>query len=78
MRGGTITASEKAFLKRVGARIRKLRQQRNWTLEDTEENGWPDWTHMQQIETGKNITVITFRRVAKLYQISPAELWDDL
>ncbi len=78
MKTNSVTSADKAFLKRLGARIRKLRQARGWTLEDTEEHGWPDWTHMQQIETGKNMTVVTFRRVAKLYKISPSELWDDL
>lgn len=78
MKTKSITAAEKAFLKKLGARIRKLRLEKGWTLEDTEEHGWPDWTHMQQVETGKNITIVTFRRIAKLYKISPAELWKDL
>ena len=78
MKTKSIGAADKAFLKKLGARIRKLRLERGWTLEDTEEHGWPDWTHMQQVETGKNITVVTFRRIAKLYKISPADLWNDL
>lgn len=78
MKTKSITAAEKTFLKKLGARIRKLRLERGWTLEDTEEHGWPDWTHMQQVETGKNITVVTLRRIAKLYKISPAEIWKDL
>lgn len=78
MKTKSISPADKAFLKKLGARIRKLRLERGWTLEDTEEHGWPDWTHMQQVETGKNITVVTFRRIAKLYKISPADLWNDL
>ncbi|MBI2605709.1 MAG: helix-turn-helix domain-containing protein [Deltaproteobacteria bacterium] len=78
MKADALTDKDRIFLKKLGARIRKLRQERGWTLEETEEHGWRSWTHLQSIEAGKNITVVTFRRVAKLFKISPAKLWDDL
>lgn len=78
MKVNAITPADRAFLRRLGARIRKLRLERGWTLEEAEEHGWPDWTHLQKVESGKNITVVTFRRIAKLYKISAAELWNGL
>lgn len=78
MPSNTLTSNDRIFLKKLGARLRKLRQERGWTLEQTEEHGWPDWTHLQKIEAGKNITVVTLRRIAKLYTVSAAKLWDGL
>lgn len=55
------------LLKKVGARLREIRLEKGWTLEETEEHGWPNWRHLQKIETGnKNITVITLRKLADL------------
>ena len=64
----------KSFLKQVGARIRKLRLARGWTLEQTEEHGWTNWRHLQKVEAGKNITVATLWRVAKFLKTTPAKL----
>ena len=68
--------NEKKFLKEFGLKIRRIREQRSWTLEYTEEKGWPSWRHLQRIETGKNITLLTLRRISKLYGISPGKLLD--
>lgn len=48
--------------------------ERGWTLEQTEEHGWSGWQHLQKIEAGKNITLVTLRRVAQLFKIDPSEL----
>lgn len=69
-----ITTDEKKFLIKLGARIRSLRIDKGWTLEEVEEHGWGNWTHLQKIESGKNITVVTLRKVAHLYKISLAKL----
>ena len=66
------------FLQRMGQKIRRLRNERQWTLEDTEEHGWPSWRHMQKLEAGKNITVATLWKVAKLYKVHPSKLLEEL
>ena len=76
MTNSSISAEDKKYLRRLGARIRDLRIERGWTLEGTEDRGWSNWTHLQRIEAGKNITVVTLRKVAQLYKISLSELLD--
>ena len=66
------------FIEHLGAKIRALRTKKGWTLEETEEHGWPSWRHLQKIESGKNITVTTLWRLAKVLGVSPAELLKDL
>lgn len=57
-------------LKEFGHKLRKIRESKGWTLEQTEEMGWPSWQHLQKIEMGsKNITFTTMRRLERLYQI---------
>jgi transcriptional regulator with XRE-family HTH domain len=62
------------YLRSVGARIRSMRKKKGWTLEETEEHGYPTWQHLQAIENGKNITLATLWQVAKLYGVSTGEL----
>lgn len=63
------------LLKKIGARLREIRLEKGWTLEETEEHGWPNLRHLQKIETGnKNITVITLRKLAELYKIKISEI----
>lgn len=74
MGNSKVTNEEKKYLKEVGAKIRSFRLERGWTLEQVEEHGWNNWQHLQKIESGKNITIVTLRRVAKLYKLDPFEL----
>lgn len=76
MGNSNVTNEEKKYLKRLGSKIRSLRNAKGWTLEDVEEHGWSNWQHLQKIEAGKNITIVTLRRVAQLYKLSLAELLD--
>lgn len=69
-----VTNDEKKYLKKVGARIRSLRLEKGWTLEEVEEHGWSNWTHLQKIESGKNITIVTLRKVALLFGVEPADI----
>jgi transcriptional regulator with XRE-family HTH domain len=62
----------------LGLRIRKLRKERGWTLEECEQHGWKNWRHLQTIENGKNITVYTLVNVSNLFGISPSDLLKDL
>jgi transcriptional regulator with XRE-family HTH domain len=66
---------DKKFLVQLGKRLRAVRTAKKWTLEETEEHGWPgEWQHLQKIESGKNVTVVTIKRIAKLYGMSVSEL----
>lgn len=69
-----LTADEKRFLKRLGLHLRDLREKKGWTLEECEEHGWTSWRHLQRIESGKNVTIISLVRVADLYGVSLAKL----
>lgn len=68
----------KKALKVLGERIRERRQELGWTLEESEEHGWPSWRHLQKIETGKNITVETLLKVCKLLKLEPSKLFRGL
>jgi transcriptional regulator with XRE-family HTH domain len=67
----------KTFLKSFGARVRKLRVDRGWTLEEAEGHGWPAWRHLQKIEAGKNITLVTLWRLSRFFKVHPADLLRD-
>jgi hypothetical protein len=64
--------------KAIGLRIRALREARGWTLEECEEHGWPQWTHLQRIEAGKNMRIDTLIKVANLFGVHPADLLKDI
>jgi len=66
------------FSRALGLKIRQMREARDWTLESCEERGWPDWTHLQKIEAGKNITIHTLVRLANMFGVPPAELLKDI
>lgn len=72
-----LSKEDKLFLKKFGLKIRQLRESKGWTLEETEEHGWPSWRHLQRIESGnKNITILTLIRLQKLFKISIKDLFD--
>lgn len=64
--------------KALGLKIRQIRESKGWTLEYCEERGWPDWTHLQKVESGKNITVHTLVNLANLFGVHPSELLADI
>jgi transcriptional regulator with XRE-family HTH domain len=73
-----VTNDEKRFLQKLGLKLRALRDERKWTLEETEEHGFPDWKHLQKIESGRNVTIVTLKRVAKLYKLPLEKLLSGL
>jgi len=74
MKSNNLTADDQKFLKRLGQKIKSIRAKKGWTLEESEEHGWGNWQHLQKIESGKNITIVTLRKVAQLYKISLSDL----
>lgn len=73
--GGVATArATHAYFKAVGANLRRLRERRGWTLEQTEEHGWAEWKALQRIEQGQNVTLATLLKLGDLYQMEPWEL----
>ena len=65
-------------LKRLGLRLREIRNEKGWTLEETEEHGWPSWRHLQKIEAGKNITMATLWKLSKTYKVPMYSILTDL
>jgi transcriptional regulator with XRE-family HTH domain len=54
--------------RRLGARVRRLREERGWTLEQAEEHLDFDWKHLGKIERGKgNVTIATLLRIAEAF-----------
>lgn len=77
--GATPNRAQKAFFKRLGLRLRKLRSQRGLTLEKTEEHGVKSWKHLQRIEAGEaNITMMTLLELSKIYGVHPSDVLKDL
>jgi transcriptional regulator with XRE-family HTH domain len=77
---GTVLVSqqERKELQKLGKRIKAERLDRGWTLHDTEDYGFTNWSHWQYIENGKkNITFTTLLRVANTLDISVSELLKD-
>ena len=64
----------KKFIKDIGLRVRALRLEKGWTLEQTEDRGWESWRQLQKIESGRNMTLATLWKVAKFYGVTPAEI----
>lgn len=70
--------TSKTILKALGLKLREIREGKGWTLEDAEEHGWPSWQHLQKVESGKNITVLTLIKLTRLYRIRLGDLFRDL
>lgn len=64
------------FLNGVRERIKKLRLERGWTLEETEEHGSISWRHLQRIESGANFTMYTLFRICKLFKVKASDLFN--
>ena len=66
------------FLSKLGKRLREIRIEKGWTLEDTEEHGWPNWRHLQKIETGKNLTITTLKKLSEMYRVPLVDIFEGL
>lgn len=61
------------FMKRVGRRVREVREEQGLTLEQVEEKGYHDWKHLQKIESGNPVTLATLYKLAKTLKVHPSE-----
>lgn len=64
--------------KKIGLKVRQLRNARRWTLEEAEGRGTISWQQLQKIESGRNVTVKTLVALANLFGVHPAELLEDV
>lgn len=71
-----LSTNEKKFLKELGQKLKQIRKEKGWTLEETEDHGCPSWRHLQRVESGKNVTLITILRIAKMYKLKIRELFE--
>lgn len=66
------------FIEKVAENIRKIRHQKNMSLIDVEEAGYPSWKHLQKIESShKKPSLKTIYKVATALGITPSELLAD-
>jgi transcriptional regulator with XRE-family HTH domain len=72
-----VLPESKFFFKRLRARMRQLRKERGWTVEDMQVRGIAA-KHWQQIETGRSISVTTLLRVCQALDVTLAALAKDL
>ena len=60
----------------LGKQIRRLRQERDWTLEEAADRADLDWKHLQKVEAGKiNVTLVTLDRLACAFKVPVSELF---
>jgi transcriptional regulator with XRE-family HTH domain len=63
--------------KALGARVRALREDQGWTLEQAAERCQLDWKHLQKIESGVlNVTLVTLVRIAVGLGVSTQALFE--
>jgi transcriptional regulator with XRE-family HTH domain len=72
-----VLPESKVFFRRLGARIRQIRKERGWSIDDMEVRGLRA-KHWQQLETGRPITVETLLRICQALDVTLAFLVVDL
>ena len=71
------TKRYKRELRSVGLRVRALRQERDWTLEEFSARSGVDWKHVQKIESGQiNVSFVTILRIATGFDVPIAALFE--
>ncbi|MFQ5803621.1 MAG: helix-turn-helix domain-containing protein [Candidatus Methylomirabilales bacterium] len=67
---------DRYFLRRLGLRIRKLREQRGWSQEEFAEECGLHRTYIGAIERGeRNVSVLNLRKIAASLKVSLADLF---
>jgi transcriptional regulator with XRE-family HTH domain len=72
-----VLPESKVFFRRLGARVRQIRKDRGWSIDDMEVRGLRA-KHWQQLETGRPITVGTLLRICQALDVTLAFLVVDL
>lgn len=73
--GTTYTKDEKAFLLKIGNRIRDFRIEANLSQEKLAFESELDRTYIGSVERGeRNISIINLRKIAKALKYKPADL----
>ena len=73
------TKDEKNFLFRFGGNLRTIRNNKGWTLEQAEDEGWNHWEYLQRIEVGKkDIGILTLRKLSLFYQVKLTDIVKNL
>ena len=73
------TKEEQKYLQKFGLNLRRIREEKGWTLEYTEEKGWHHWQYLQKIETGKkDVGLLTLRKLSKLYSMPSKKFLEKL
>ncbi len=72
-----MTTARHPFLKKLGARVRELRERRDVSQEEFAAAAGIDRSYMSGIERGtRNVGVITLAKLAKALNISVSKLTD--
>jgi transcriptional regulator with XRE-family HTH domain len=61
------------FCESFGQRVRSLRERRGLTQEDMMDRGF-SLRHYQRIEAGRSVTLRTLWKLARAFDVRPAEL----
>lgn len=70
-----IDAKGRKKLEKFGRMLRKIREDRGWTLEDVEEHGFKNWRVLQRLESGKhNVSLLMLVELGRLYRMHPSEI----
>jgi transcriptional regulator with XRE-family HTH domain len=69
------SASPQPITRAFGARVRRLRQTKGWTLERLGEEAGLHWTYIGSLERGqRNVSLINIVRLAKALDVDPSDL----
>lgn len=70
-----VDAKGRLKLKKFGRILRKIREDRGWSLEDAEGHGFRSWRVLQRLESGKhNVSLLTLIEIGKIYRMSASEV----
>lgn len=63
----------------IGSTIKKLREEKGWTLEKCEELGYDNYRMWDRVENGKtNLTMLTLFKICTVLKVSPSEILKDV
>lgn len=66
------------YLRKLGHRIRQIREAKNWSQESLALRCGLDRTYVGGVERGeRNISVLNLRRIARTLEVSPKEIFPE-